>query len=62
MNRDNQEKYLTVVTGTDILTFDLEGNQKEVKYEGDSQKYLGVGSPRRDIRINTVADYSFSQM
>ena len=59
VNRDNQEKYMTVVTGTDILVFDLEGNQKEVKYSGESQKYLGVGEPRKDIRINTVADYSF---
>ena len=59
VNRDNQEKYITVITGTDILVFDLEGNKKEVKYEGESQKYLGVGEPRKDIRINTVADYSF---
>ena len=59
VNRDNQEKYLTLVTGNDILAFDLEGNQKEVQYEEGAKEYLGLGNPRKDIRINTVADYSF---
>lgn len=56
INRDEYEQYHVVFTGTDVRVFDLDGNEKEVR--GD-RTYIQTTSPRDDLRMVTVADYTF---
>lgn len=56
INRDEAEQYYIVFTGNDIMVFDLEGNQYAVT--GD-MSYVNTPKPRDDIRVITVADYTF---
>lgn len=59
VERDAFEKYVMVFTGTGVEVYDLQGNQKTVKYEGDSKPYLYTQSPRRTLKPVTIADYTF---
>lgn len=56
INRDADEKYYAVFTGNDVKVFDMFGTQYEVR--GD-RSYITVPSPRSDLRMVTVADYTF---
>ncbi|CDM21627.1 predicted tail tube protein B [Citrobacter phage CR8] len=56
INRDEQEQYYIVFTGEGIKVFDLSG--KEYTVSGD-QTYTKTPTPRDDIRVITVADYTF---
>ena len=56
INRDETEQYYIVFTGKDIMVFDLEGNGYSVS--GDFG-YVTTDKPRDDIRVITVADYTF---
>ncbi|ALP47809.1 tail protein [Escherichia phage GA2A] len=56
INRDENEQYYIVFTGSDIMVLDLEGNQYAVT--GD-MNYVNTDAPRDDIRVITVADYTF---
>lgn len=58
INRDEHEQYYAVFTGTGIKVYDLRGNEKAVRFpNGDS--YIRTGNPRNDLRMVTVADYTF---
>lgn len=59
INRDDTEKYIMIFTGDDVLVFDLEGNQKTVEFEGSAKDYIITGNPRRNLRCQTIADYTF---
>lgn len=59
INRDDTEKYIVIFTGDDVLVFDLEGNQKTVEFEGSAKDYIITGNPRRNLRCQTIADYTF---
>lgn len=56
INRDEFEQYYVVFTGSGIKVFDLEGKSCEVN--GDLS-YIQTPSPRDDLRMVTVADYTF---
>lgn len=56
INRDENEQYYVVFTGTGIKVFDLEGKEYAVKGNMD---YVKHGSPRDYLRMVTVADYTF---
>lgn len=56
INRDSVEQYYVVFTGQGVRVFDLNG--KEYVVEGDLS-YVKVGNPRDDLRMVTVADYTF---
>ncbi|UUB18444.1 non-contractile tail tubular protein [Salmonella phage vB_SalM_PC127] len=56
INRDSVEQYYVVFTGQGIRVFDLNGKEYAVK--GDLS-YVEVGNPRDDLRMVTVADYTF---
>lgn len=58
INRDDREQYYAVFTGKDIKVFDLKGNEKEVRYP-NGKTYMQVNEPRNDLRMITVADYTF---
>lgn len=56
INRDESEQYYIVFTGTGIIVFDLDGHQYAVS---GSMEYVNTTKPREDIRVITVADYTF---
>lgn len=56
INRDEVEQYYLVFNGSNIQVVDLAGNQYAVT--GDME-YVTTISPRDDIRVITVADYTF---
>lgn len=58
INRDESEQYYAVFTGSDIRVFDLAGNEKQVRYPNGSD-YIKTDNPRNDLRMVTVADYTF---
>lgn len=56
INRDKVEQYFVVFTGAGIEVVDLLGNSYEVRgYNG----YADCAKPREDLRMVTVADYTF---
>lgn len=59
INRDENEQYYAVFTGTGIRVFDLAGNEKQVRYPTDGASYITTSNPRNDLRMVTVADYTF---
>ena len=56
INRDSIEQYYVVFTGSGIRVFDLNG--KEYVVTGD-MSYVQCSNPRDDLRMVTVADYTF---
>ncbi|UAW07002.1 non-contractile tail tubular protein [Enterobacteria phage AH67C600_Q5] len=58
INRDEREQYYAVFTGSGIRVFDLAGNEKQVRYPNGSD-YINTANPRNDLRMVTVADYTF---
>lgn len=56
INRDERERYYVVFSGGGIRVFDLDG--KEYAVSGD-MSYVVTPNPRDDLRMVTVADYTF---
>lgn len=56
INRDEVEQYYIVFNGSNIQVVDLSGNQYSVTGAMD---YVATSTPRDDIRVITVADYTF---
>lgn len=56
INRDRSEQYFVVFTGAGVEVIDLLGNYYTVRgYNG----YANCANPREDLRMVTVADYTF---
>lgn len=56
--RDDEEKYIVVITTETLKVYDFEGNEKTVT--DTSGTYLdGLTNPREQLRALTVADYTF---
>ena len=67
------EKYQVFLTGTTVRVFDLEGNEKIVKYEvgeglseeekeakkADLLKYITTNTPIKDLQMDNIGDYTF---
>lgn len=56
INRDATEQYYVVFTGSGVKVFDLNGREYAVR--GDTS-YANCVNPRDDLRMVTVADYTF---
>lgn len=56
INRDQNEQYYVVFTGTDIKVYELNGRERIVR--GD-RFYIQCQRPRLDLRMITVADFTF---
>lgn len=56
INRDEYEQYYVAFTGSTIRVFDLQGNEKPVTIQSS---YANCANPREDLRMITVADYTF---
>lgn len=57
INRDSTEQYYVFCDGSNIKIFDLQGNEK--KLNSSSLSYINSTKPRDDIRMLTIADYTF---
>lgn len=59
INRDARERYSVIFTGSGIRVFDLfTGNEKTVATP-NGLDYIKTSKPREDLRMVTVADYTF---
>lgn len=58
VNRDSVEKYLMYFYNNSLSIFDIDGGGRTVHIQ-DDPSYLATSNPRRDLRILTVADYTF---
>jgi len=58
IDRDVIEKYYCIFTGTDIKVIDMQGNYKTVNAP-DGWSYVTTDTPRDNLRMVTVADYTF---
>lgn len=58
VNRDASEKYIMYFFNNTLRIFDIQGDEKRVKIANDID-YLKTSNPRKDLRIITVADYTF---
>lgn len=56
INRDENERYYAVFTGDRIRVFELDGTERQVR---GSFEYVTTNNPRDDLRMITVADYTF---
>ena len=56
VNRDEKEQYYIIITTTGIKVFDINGNAQRVS--GDTS-YLRTSNPREELKVQTVADYTF---
>lgn len=57
IDRDDNEKYVLLITNEDIKVYDLDGNQMTVNAP-NGFSYLGSGSPYLDFCATTIADYT----
>lgn len=60
IDRDGEEQYVSVFTGTDIQVWDKHGNIKKVDFDySSSRSYIRTNNPRKDLKVITVADHTF---
>ncbi|MBS0878861.1 MULTISPECIES: hypothetical protein [unclassified Tatumella] len=57
-NRDSTEQYYIMLDGSTIKIYDLDGNEKTLN-SSDYISYVTTTKPRDDLRLLTVADYTF---
>jgi hypothetical protein len=58
INRDENERYIVVITNGGLKVFDLNGNEKTVNFPNGAG-YLAATDPATSFRAVTVADYTF---
>jgi len=58
INRDNTERYVTVITNGDLKVYDLAGNEKTVAFP-NGKSYLSATTPSLSFSSVTVADFTF---
>ena len=59
INRDEEEQYYVVLTGTEVKVFNLKGEPQTVSYNGKAKNYIQSANPRDNLRLLTIADYTF---
>lgn len=59
IDRDVNEKYIVLFTGSDIEIYDMQGNRKTVNFTSDTKSYIYTQSPRYNLKPITIADYTF---
>lgn len=59
IDRDVNEKYIVLFTGSDIEVYDMQGNRKTVNFASDTKPYIYTQSPRYNLKPITIADYTF---
>lgn len=59
IDRDVNEKYIVLFTGSDIEIYDMQGNRKTVNYASGTKPYIYTQLPRYNLKPTTIADYTF---
>lgn len=59
IDRDVNEKYIVLFTGSDIEVYDMQGNRKTVNFASGTKTYITLQAPRHQIKAITIADYTF---
>lgn len=59
IDRDVNEKYIVLFTGSDIEVYDMQGNRKTVNFASGTKAYITLQAPRHQIKAITIADYTF---
>lgn len=59
IDRDVNEKYIVLFTGSDIEIYDIQGNRKTVNFASDTKPYIYTQLPRYNLKPITIADYTF---
>ena len=59
VNRDVTERYSIHFTGSGIRVFTLDGTEKQVTIPDNLKPYITSVNPRKDLRVVTLADYTF---
>lgn len=59
-NRGDEESYFIMVEpNSSPRVFDIEGNERVVNITGGNEDYYKVSNPVKDLRLSTIADFSF---
>ena len=59
INRDESERYFLTFTGSTLKVFDLNGDEKTVRFNNGADTYIQTNDPKGKIKAVTVADYTF---
>lgn len=59
IDRDVNEKYIVLFTGSDIEIYDMQGNRKTVNFASGTKSYIYTQLPRYNLKPITIADYTF---
>lgn len=59
INRDAEEKYVVLCTGSDVEVYDMKGNKQTVNFAEGTKSYIYTSSPRHNLKLLTIADYTF---
>lgn len=59
IDRDVNEKYIVLFTGSDIEIYDMQGNRKTVNFASGTKPYIYTQLPRYNLKPITIADYTF---
>lgn len=59
INRDQREQYAVLFTGSDIAVVDLKTGEVQPVQAPNGLSYVTTHTPREDLRMVTVADYTF---
>lgn len=59
IDRDVNEKYIVLFTGSDIEIYDMQGNRKTVNFASGAKSYIYTQLPRYNLKPITIADYTF---
>ncbi len=59
IDRDEDEKYIVLFTGSDIEVYDMQGRKQTVKFTEGTKPYIYSEAPRYTLKPITIADYTF---
>ena len=59
IDRDEDEKYIVLFTGSDIEVYDMQGKKQTVKFAEGTKPYIYSEAPRYTLKPITIADYTF---
>lgn len=59
IDRDEDEKYIVLFTGSDIEVYDMQGKKQTVNFAEGTKPYIYSEAPRYTLKPITIADYTF---
>lgn len=59
IDRDENEKYIVLFTGSDIEVYDMQGKKQTVNFAEGTKPYIYTEAPRYTLKPITIADYTF---